>query len=265
MVHRSEKGLEISEVVIAANGFNVCVLRQVDEVAGAITFDLNTEYPVQLSKVSDLKVLAEAGLEFNDEAGVVYDDRAIVHMYHHDGESALADNNLEVNGLVHTALHEPKGLEDAGELLVPMATRLLEPIKGLDKAQNTCAGIEGLVARGMLHVEDLIVLELTVEVCTLDVYLVHLKAEVVGHCDDSVHGCKLGHWRICVIIVDAADLAEALGNKVGLVANDVAGCVLLHLEDPFGADNICSRQCLLQLPSASCLEHCQLLLDGLLC
>ena len=83
MVHRSEKGLEIGEVVMAANGFNVRMLRQVDEVAGAITFDLNTEHPVQLSKVSDLKVLAEAGLEFNDEVGVVYDDRAIVHMYHH--------------------------------------------------------------------------------------------------------------------------------------------------------------------------------------
>ena len=126
---------------MVANGFNVCALRQVDKAARVIAFDLNTKHPVQLSKVSDLEVLAEASLEFNNKAGVVRDDRAIVHMHHHDGEFALIDNNLEVNGLVHTTLHEPEGLEDTGELLVPMATRLLEPIKGLDKVQDTCAGV----------------------------------------------------------------------------------------------------------------------------
>ena len=133
MVHRSGKGLEIGKIVMVANGFNVCMLRQVDKAARVITFDLNTEHPVQLSKVSDLEMLAEAGLEFNNKAGVVHDNCAIIHMHHHDGEFALIDNNLEVNGLVHTTLHEPEGLEDTGELLVPMATRLLEPIKGLDK------------------------------------------------------------------------------------------------------------------------------------
>ena len=134
----------------------------------------------------------------------------------------LADDDLEINGLVHTTLYEPKGLEDTGELLVPTVTRLLELIKGLDEVQDVHASIEGLVAQGMLHVEDLIVLELAVEICTLDVYLVHLEAEVVGHCDDSVCGHKLGHQHICVIMVNATDLAEALGDKVGLVVNDVA-------------------------------------------
>jgi hypothetical protein len=124
----------------------------VDEAAGAIAFDLNTEHPVQLSKVCDLEVLAKAGLEFIDEADGVCDDHAIIHMHHYNGEFALGDDDLEVNGLVHTALHEPKGLEDAGELLVPMMTRLLEPIKGLDEVQDTYAGIGGLVAQGMLHV-----------------------------------------------------------------------------------------------------------------
>ena len=124
------------------------------------------------------------------------------------------------------------------------------------------AGIEGLVAQGMLHVKDLMILELAVEICTLDVYLVHLEAKAVGHCNDSVHGHKLRHQHICVIIVNATDLAEALGDKVGLVVDDVASCVLLRLEDPFGADDICSRRCLLQSPSASCLERGQLLLNG---
>jgi hypothetical protein len=152
MVHGSGKGLKIGKVVTTEDGFDVRTLGQVDEVARAIAFDLNTKHPVQLSKVCDLKVLAEAGLEFIDEADDVCNDRAIVHMHHHNGEFALGDNDLEVNGLVHTALHEPEGLEDTGELLVPMMTRLLEPIKGLDEAQDACAGVGGLVAWGMLHI-----------------------------------------------------------------------------------------------------------------
>jgi hypothetical protein len=124
----------------------------VDEAARAIAFDLNTKHPVQLSKVCDLEVLAEASLEFIDEADGVCNDHAIIHMHHHNGEFALGDDDLEVNGLVHTALHEPERLEDAGELLVPMMTRLLEPIKGLDKVQDAHASIRGLVAQGMLHV-----------------------------------------------------------------------------------------------------------------
>jgi len=136
VVHGCGKWLEVSKIVAAKDGINVCALRQVDKAARVIVFDLNAEHPVQLSKVGDLEVLAEAGLEFLGEVDGVCDDCAIVHMHHHNGKLALGDDHLEVDGLVHTALHEPKGLEDAGELLVPMATRLLEPIKGLDKAQN---------------------------------------------------------------------------------------------------------------------------------
>ena len=264
MVHGSGERFKVGKVVATKDGFNVCALRQVDEAARVIVFDLNAEHPVQCSKVSDLKVLAEAGLEFIDKVDGVCNNRAIVHMHHHNGEFALGDNNLEVNGLVHATLHEPKGLEDAGELLVPAAARLLEPIKGLNEAQYTHAGIRGLVAWGTLHIQDLVVLELAIEICTFDVYLVHLEAKVVGHGNDGAHGRKLGHWRICVIVVDATDLAEALGDEAGLVANDVAGCILLRLEDPFGADDICSRQCLLQLPGTSSLERGQFLLDGFL-
>ena len=226
MVHGRGEWLEVGKIVAVKDGVNVRVLRQVDEAAGAIVFDLNAKHPVQLSKVGDLEVLAEASLEFLDEADGVRDDCAIVHMHHHNGELALGDNHLEVDGLVHTALREPEGLEDAGELLVPMATRLLEPVKGLDKVQNARAGVRRLVAQGMLHVEDLVVLELAIQVCTLDVYLVHLKAKAVGHCNDGACGCKLGHQRICVVVVNAANLAEALGDKAGLVANNVAGRVV---------------------------------------
>jgi len=193
---------------VAENGINVCVLGQMDKVTRVIMFDLNAKRPVQLSKVSDLKVLAEAGLEFIDKADGIRNDCAIIHMHHHNSELALGDDHLEVDSLVHTALSEPKGLEHTRKLLVPMVTRLLKPVEYLDKVQNVHAGIRGFVAQEMLYVEDFIVLELAIEVCTLDIYLVHLEAKTVGHCNDSTHGRKFGHQCISVIIVNTADLAE---------------------------------------------------------
>jgi len=185
---------------VAENGVNVHALGQMDKATRAITFDLNAKHPVQLSKVSDLEVLAEAGLEFIDEVDGICDDCAIIHVYYHNGELALGNNHLEVDSLVYTTLREPEGLEHAGKLLVPTATRLLEPIKCLDKAQNTRTGIRGFVAQGILHVEDFVVLEFAIQVCTLDINLVHLEAEAVGHHNNSTHGRKLGYQHISVII-----------------------------------------------------------------
>jgi hypothetical protein len=61
---------------------------------------------------------------------------------------------------------------------------------------------------------------------------VHLHAEVIGHCDDGTCGCKFSHWHVRVVIVDAADLAKALSDKMGLIVHDVACHILLCLKDP---------------------------------
>jgi len=39
-----------------------------NNLTGAITFDLNAEHPVQLSEISDFEVLTEACLEFLNQA-----------------------------------------------------------------------------------------------------------------------------------------------------------------------------------------------------
>ena len=109
---------------------------------------------------------------------------------------------------------------------------LLEPVEGFDEAQDARACIRGLVARRVLHVKDHVVIEFPIEIGTLDVYLVHLHVEAVGHHDDGVHGCEFGHRCIRVVIVNTANLAETLGDEASLVVNDVAGCILFCLEYP---------------------------------
>ena len=53
---------------MAEDCVDVCALGQEVDAAWAIAFDLDAEHPVQFSKVHDLEVLVEAGLEFLDEA-----------------------------------------------------------------------------------------------------------------------------------------------------------------------------------------------------
>src|SRR5216684_2878623 len=114
----------------------------------------------------------------------------------------------------------------------------------------------------MLHVQHLAFVEHAIQVCSFDVNLVQLKTQIVYHCDNGMRGCKMGHRCVCVIIVDASDLAETLGYQTCFVPGDIAHSVLLCLEDPLGTDYICMSWCFFKSPGSSCLQHYQLLLDG---
>jgi hypothetical protein len=84
----------------------------------------------------------------------------------------------------------------------------------------------------MLHIQHLILIEFAVEVCILDINLVHLYTKVIDHHNDSICEHKFSHWHVYIVIVNAADLAKALSNKTGLIAYDIACRILLCLEDP---------------------------------
>src|SRR5438105_4971180 len=150
-----------------------------DNLARAIAFDLNAEHPVQLSKISDLKMLTEAGLEFLNKSDGGGNNRAVIHMDYHDSELTFDNDSSEVNGLIDGTLLESKLDEDTCKLLVPPAARLLKPIEGLDEVQNVRACIRNLVAQGMVHVEDLVVIKFPIEISTFDINLVHLHAKVI--------------------------------------------------------------------------------------
>jgi hypothetical protein len=231
VVHGSGKGLEVVKVVMAEDGIDICLLGEMHSMTHTIMFDLDAEHLVELTKVSDLDMCAEPSLEFLNKIDGGGNNCIIANVHNHNNELALELDHFEVDGLVNSTLLKAKGDEDARKLLVSVVARLFKAIEHFDKAQDACAGIGVFVARRMLHVQHLILIEFTVEICTLDVNLVHLYAKAISHCDDSVCGCKFSHWHIHVIVVNAADLAEALSDKTGLVAYNIACHVLLCLKD----------------------------------
>lgn len=64
--------------------------------------------------------------------------------------------------------------------------------------------------------------------------------EVVARGDGqhNANGCKLRDGRERVEVVNPWDLREALRDEASLVADDVAGGVLLRAENPLGADDV---------------------------
>jgi hypothetical protein len=75
---------------------------------------------------------------------------------------------------------------------------------------------------------------------------------------------SLRNWRVGVEIVNPLYLAEPLCYKPSFVAHDLARGVLLCLENPLGADDICSWWCMFEGPSAGCAQGGELLSNGLL-
>jgi len=60
-------------------------------------------------------------------------------MNYYNSELTFDNNDSVIDCLIHSILLESKLDENTCKLLVPLAARLLKPIKGLDEAQNTCA------------------------------------------------------------------------------------------------------------------------------
>src|SRR5712671_6410780 len=108
-----------------------------------------------------------------------------------------------------------------------------------------------LVTRQVLHVQHLVVVQLPIQVRSLNVHLVQLKIKMVSHRNNGSGGWESSHRCVCVVVIDAIDLAEPLCNQPRFKASDDACGVLFGFEDPLGADDICSWWCLLQDPSPS--------------
>src|SRR6266403_4971587 len=102
----------------------------------------------------------------------------------------------------------------------------------------------------MLHVQDLVVLQLAVQVRSLDVYLVQLKIKTVSHCNDGSGGWQPGYRCVSVVIIDLVDLAEAFCHQPHFVSDDCARGVLLRSENPLGTNDVSSWWRLLKSPCA---------------
>jgi hypothetical protein len=123
----------------------------VDGTGLAVVLNLNAKHPMQLFEVRNLDVLTQASLELLNEADTGGSNGAVVDMHSGDGEITLARVDLE-DGFVDQALFKAQRREYTGELLVPSPSRLLQAIEHFDKAEDSRAGVRGLVAWRVLHV-----------------------------------------------------------------------------------------------------------------
>jgi hypothetical protein len=193
---------------------------------------------VKLTEVCDFNVLAQAGLELVDEVYVAGSDGAVVHMYCGDCDFIFGLVLLVEDGLVDWAFGELEGIEYAGEFLVPAPARLFEVIEGLPQAQDACSSVTWFVTRGVLHVQHLVVIQLSIQVRSLNVDLVQLKTQAVSHGNNGSGGRESGHRCIGVVVIDTINLTETLCHQASLESGDDACGILLGLEDLLGADDI---------------------------
>jgi len=90
----------------------------------------------------------------------------------------------------------------------------------------------------LLHIDNLILVEFSIQVSTLYVDLMNFKILSNSNSKDSSDRCELGNCFKCVKIINARDLEEALSNKSSLVMDYVSSCILLHFVHSLGPNDI---------------------------
>ena len=229
----------------------------------SVTPDFDTKHPVKLTKIGDLDMLGEAGLECVDSDGTAGCDHAVIHV-HCDGDYCTWGLGVFVeNGLVDLALLETEGSEDLSEFLVSTPTSLLEPIQRLVKAQNATRVVLA-ISRGVTHIQHFFSCEFSVQICTLDVDLVQNESKAIGHCNDGMQGWESCNLGIGNEVVDSLDLAEPLCNETSFVLHDFARGVFLGLKDPLRTNDVDPRWCVLKHPSSSGMQGVELIMYSLL-
>ena len=132
--------------------------------------------------------------------------------------------------------------------MVLSAATLLESIEGFLEVEDYLflAGFD--ITRGLLHVDDFLISEFSIKVCTLDINLMDFIVEFGSHGQYSADGCEFGHRSIGVEVVNSWYLRETLGHKSHLIVFDFTSCIFLRSEDPLAAYDISSGRCVYQFP-----------------
>jgi len=72
--------------------------------------------------------------------------------------------------------------------------------------------ITGLIAWWMHYVQDCILIQDSIQVCTFDIQLVKHQSKLVSHGNYGSGGCHFGHRCVGVIVVNSPYLTETLGH-----------------------------------------------------
>jgi len=223
--------------------------------------DLNPEQGVNWSKVSEGELVIELGLVHGNESARVSSHRAVIYMRRDDEDVAL-DPSIKHSRIGGTGV-ETEVSQLVLEGIIPSAPHLLKPIQGLpqpvDKVLSSL-----LIAQRLLHVDLLRVLQLSVEVCRVEVEAFNLPVKARGKCEDGLEACKLGYRGISVKVIDTIYLAEPPGDQACLVLVNASIRFVLQSVDPLAADDILVRRAQHCLPCAGLLQQLNLAVHHLL-
>ena len=140
----------------------------------SISCYLNPKQPVELAQISDLDVLPDVALKLINFIQGLGSDGAIVNMDNVNDE-LTGHPASEVNGLVNRTLGKTQLInKDHHQSLVPVASTLLQTVQGLSKVTDLVGIVSQFKTRWLPHVDDFIIGECSIEICTLDVNLMKL-------------------------------------------------------------------------------------------
>src|SRR6266850_5781555 len=138
--------------------------------------------------------------------------------------------------------------------IIPLAPGLLEAVQHLkqplDRACSAC-----LVSGRLLHVDLLISVQLSVEVCGVEVECFYVPVVARGDGKDEAEACEPRDRGVGVIIIDPVNLREASRNQACLVLIYASVRFPLEAEDPLAPDDVLSGQARDRGPSSSMLER----------
>src|SRR6267142_36324 len=124
--------------------------------------------------------------------------------------------------------------------IVPFPPGLFQAIQCLEQLFD-CARSACLVSRWLLHVDLLVHIQLSIEVCGVEVECFYVPVVVCDDGEDEAEACELCDWGICVVVVNPINLREALCYQACLVLIYASVCFPLETEDPLAPDGVPSR------------------------
>src|SRR6266850_1352108 len=137
--------------------------------------------------------------------------------------------------------------------IIPLAPGLLEAIQRLkqplDRACSAC-----LVSGRLLHVDLLVHVQLSIEVCGVEVECFYVPVVVCSGGEDEAEACEPCDRGISVVVVDPVNLCEASHYQACLILIYASVHFLLEPEDPLAPDDVLSRWVQDCGPSSSMLK-----------
>lgn len=202
------RGVPVDEI------FDVQLLRQGEHAVRPVAAYRKSQHPLELAAVVHGEALAQVGYETRAEILAVVNNDAVVNV-HEDPQDESRSVVGEQAGIDGRADETPGG-EEGGEENTPLASGLLEAIKGTVEAahEGLTFLVEGGDPGGHAHVE--LLGELGLEVRLADVDLGEVIVAGSGDDEDQADGGRLDHSCKDAVVIDPELLRVTVGHEACL-------------------------------------------------